>query len=202
MDLFLHSACLPFTWALGFMLFLSLYQIVGMLVGTQLPGSMEVPDLPELPGTGLGSILDWLNLGKVPIIVSLILWTWLFGAIGLIIQNATFTSVGIYLPKLVAVPVAFVGASAVLHWIIPPIARILPKDETSAINEDYVGRTAVITIGVARADLPAEARAQDRFGRNRYLRVVPDKEGESFEQGTEVLIVARKGNIHSAIRKD
>jgi hypothetical protein len=65
-----------------------------------------------------------------------------------------------------------------------------------------VGRTAVITIGVARSDRPAEARTRDRFGRDRYLRIIPDLPDETLASGEEVLIVAKKGIVYTAIRKD
>ncbi|MCC5808075.1 MAG: DUF1449 family protein [Opitutales bacterium] len=202
MELFLHPGCVPFTVALGFLLFLCLYQIGSLVLGLGLPGAVEAPDLPDLPENGLSVCLDWLNLGRVPIIVALILFSWVFAALGLVVQNMLNGALGFMLPVWIAVPAAGAVSLVLMHWLIPPIAAILPKDETSAIDEDYVGRTAVITIGVATAERPAEARARDRFGRDRYLQVIPDLSGESLSAGEEVLIVAKRGRLHTAIRKD
>lgn len=202
MEVFLHPNCVPFTVALGFLLFLCFYQIGGLLFGLGLPGVVDAPDIPDLPQSGLGACLDWLNLGRVPIIVTLILFCWVFAAMGLVLQNMLSASFGFMLPVIVALPLVGAASLALMHWIIPPIARILPQDETSAINEDYVGRTAVITIGVATVDRSAEARTRDRFGRDRYLQIIPDLPEEKLAAGESVLIVAKRGNLHTAIRKN
>jgi hypothetical protein len=197
-----EAANFPYTLALSLMLFLSLYQIGSLLLGLALPGSLDIPDIPDFAQGGLGNILDWLNLGKVPVIVYLILFFWLFGALGFCLQAALSSFGGFYAPAWVGVPVVLSGALTLMHWIVPPLARVLPRDESTAIDEEYVGRTAVITIGTATVEKPAEGRVKDRFGRDRYLRVIPDLVGESFNSGDEVLIVARKGTIYSAIRKE
>lgn len=199
MDFLLLPNCLPFTIALGCLVFLSLYQIGSLVFGLSLPGVLDIPDLPDVEWM---HYLDWLNLGRVPIVVTLMVFFWIFGAVGLILQNVLLSALEWTLPRWIAIPSVAVIAVTSLHWVIPPVARLLPKDETSAIDEDYVGRTAVITIGVARADLPAEARTRDRFGRDRYLQVVPDLPDETLPSGQEVLIVSKRGHLHTAIRKE
>lgn len=42
------------------------------------------------------------------------------------------------------------------------IARILPQDESTAIySEELIGRTAVIILGEAKTNSPAQAKVQD-----------------------------------------
>lgn len=202
MDTFFHPDCLPFTVSLSLMALLCVYQVFSLISGTCLPGSFEAPDVPDLPQKSLGNALDWLNIGKVPVVVSLLLFFWLFGALGLLIQEGLVQVFGGRMPGGLLAMVVAVLSLLVLRQVIPPIAKILPKDETSAIDEDYVGRTAVITIGTATCEMPAEARVKDRFGRDRYIRVVPDIPGDKFPQSSEVLIVSRKGTIYTALHGD
>lgn len=129
MELFLHPGCVPFTVALGFLLFLCLYQIGSLVLGLGLPGAVEAPDLPDLPENGLSVCLDWLNLGRVPIIVALILFSWVFAALGLVVQNMLNGALGFMLPVWIAVPAAGAVSLVLMHWLIPPIAAILPKDD-------------------------------------------------------------------------
>ena len=107
---------------------------------------------------------------------------------------------GSYLPGvLVAIP-AFLAALPVVRAGGAVIARIMPKDESSAVSEDsLVGRAGVVITGTARRGEPAQVRLRDQYGQNHYLMVEPDTD-ESFPSGTEVLLVKRTGARYQAIR--
>jgi hypothetical protein len=80
------------------------------------------------------------------------------------------------------------------------IAHIVPRDETSVVSEQsLVGRVGVVTAGVARRGLAAQARVRDALGRSHYLMVEPDLEDEVFEEGAQVLIVRKAGAFFRCI---
>ena len=71
------------------------------------------------------------------------------------------------------------------------IARIIPKDETTAIHsEDLIGRTAQIILGDAKPNSPAQAKVKDQFGQTHYVLVEPELD-IVFQQGQEVILTQR-----------
>ena len=71
------------------------------------------------------------------------------------------------------------------------IARILPQDESTAIySEELIGRTAVIILGEAKINSPAQAKVQDQFGQTHYVLVEPEQD-EIFTQGQSVVLTQR-----------
>jgi hypothetical protein len=66
----------------------------------------------------------------------------------------------------------------------------MPRDETTAVNPaTFVGRTAQVIGGTARADMPAQARLVDAFGTTHYLLVQPEDAGDVLPMGSQVLLV-------------
>ena len=78
---------------------------------------------------------------------------------------------------------------------------LLPRDETSAVDAaTFVGRTAVVTGGVARAGMPAQARLTDQFGTTHYVLVEPEDAEDTFAAGSLVLLLRQtSGGRFSAI---
>ena len=80
------------------------------------------------------------------------------------------------------------------------LAHIIPRDETSAVSElTLIGRAGVISAGMARQGLAAQARVRDSHGRTHYLMVEPDVEGETFDQGVQILVVRKVGAFYRCI---
>ena len=81
------------------------------------------------------------------------------------------------------------------------VARIMPKDESSAVSEDsLVGRAGVVIVGTARLGEPAQVRLRDTHGQTHYVMAEPDSQDETFPSGTAVLLVMRIGARYRAIR--
>jgi hypothetical protein len=81
------------------------------------------------------------------------------------------------------------------------IARILPRDETTAISQDaLVGRSAVIVLGQARRGSPAQARATDRHGQVHYFMVEPSDDAETLVAGEALFVVSRVGSTYRVTR--
>ena len=78
--------------------------------------------------------------------------------------------------------------------------KILPKDETTAIHiEELIGRTAIIILGDARANSPAQAKVQDQYGHTHYVLVEPAN-GEILKQGQSVILMDKTRNGFQAMK--
>ncbi len=74
------------------------------------------------------------------------------------------------------------------------LARAIPKDETEAVSrETLVGRLGIVTGGVAREGLPAQVRVTDDHGMAHYLLAEPEDAGESYPNGTPIIVVSLDG---------
>ncbi|MEX2381070.1 MAG: YqiJ family protein [Opitutales bacterium] len=203
---------LPFTVALTVMLALAFIEGAGLLVGAGFSHLLDslFPDLdmeiegPNLDGKfGFSKILGWLYIGKVPMLVILIVFLTSFGLIGLLLQSLSESLLGQMLPAVVMAFPALLLSLPVVRVSSRLLASVIPKDETSAVSESsFIGRVAIITIGVARRGLPAQARLRDQHNQPHYVFVEPDIDGEEYSSGTAVLLVRRAGRNFRVIRAD
>lgn len=144
--------------------------------------------------------LGWLGLGQLPLLVLLVVFLALFGVIGLSFQQLMVALTGETLTPWLAAPVAAAAALPATALLARPLARILPRDETTAISLDtLVGRRAVIVTGRAAPGNPARARVRDQFGYDHYVMAEPDNAGQSFGEGEEIILVRRHDHIFRAI---
>jgi hypothetical protein len=210
MSFLFASQNLPFTIALMIMIVIAIMEGTTLFLGAGITNVFDnlVPaidldglDTPELSAqSGMTRFLAWLRIGKVPILITLILFLTIFGLLGLIFQGVLGRTVGFYLPSFLAVVPVFLVTLPILRASHGAVAKIIPRDETYAVSEDtFIGRIAVITAGTATAILAAEARLQDEHGRDHYIMVKPDDPEETFTRGTSVLIVSQDGSYFLAI---
>jgi hypothetical protein len=170
---------------------------VDLDVDADVDADLDAPSGPGLLTRGLG----WLQFGKVPALVLLVLFLTVFGLGGLGLQAIADSILGILLPTAIAVPAALCLSLPVVRVGGGWIAHLIPKDETSAVSSDtFVGRVATIVLGTARASEPTQARLHDEHGRSHYVLVEPDIGDEELSSGTEVLLVRRDGARFRAIR--
>lgn len=75
-----------------------------------------------------------------------------------------------------------------VRFFAKSFAKILPQDETTAIQlNELIGRSAIIVLGEAKLNFPAQARVKDQFGQNHYILVEPEQD-EIFTQGQTVIL--------------
>ena len=75
-----------------------------------------------------------------------------------------------------------------------PLAAVMPKDETTAIElDELVRRDAEIQIGTARAGSPARAKVIDVHGHPHFVMVEPHDQTLALNAGDTVLLVRREG---------
>jgi hypothetical protein len=145
--------------------------------------------------------LGWLHVGAVPVLVVIVLFLTSFALCGFTLQSLVSGLTGYMLPAGLAWIPALAGTLPAVRFTGGRIARWMPKEETSAVSQQtFVGRIAVIVLGVARAGEPAQARLRDEHGRSHYVLVEPDVPGEELASGSEVLIVKLEGARFRAIR--
>lgn len=150
-------------------------------------------------GNLFGSAYDWLNAGRVPLLVLLMAALGVFSVAGLAIQIVAM-HVAAPLPTVVAALLAFLGVIPTTRGVSRMLARFLPRDETYAVEEEaLIGRTGIVTLGPVEADSAGRAKVMDAHGNAHFPRVVAARDGLSIAQGTEVLVVDRVGGTLTVV---
>ncbi|MGH6614251.1 YqiJ family protein [Sphingomonas sp.] len=181
-----------FVSAIVLMLLIGVVQLVGLGHDAHLHGDFEShPDL-----------LSWLGVGRLPMLMLLVVFLATFGVIGLIGQQAIHDSTGALLDPWFAIPAALAAALPVTGLAARGLARILPRDHTTAILlDDLVGETGSIVTGRAAYGSPARARVEDEHGQAHYVMVEPNTPDQVFEEGERILLVRREEQIFRAISR-
>lgn len=149
-----------------------------------------------------GDLLSWLGVGQLPLLMLLVVFLTIFGVAGLILQQAVTDGFGAPLDAWIAVPVVAVASLPLTGVAARGLARILPRDHTTAVPlEVLIGTTAQVITGRATLGSPARARAEDHHGQAHYVMVEPDRSGQVFEEGEQVLLVRREGELFRAISR-
>ena len=204
----------PFSIAALVLIGLTVFEILTLLVGKPISAVLDhaVP-LDSTAGDGFGgkdalagktglfgSAFDWLNLGRVPLFILLIVALAAFSISGLAVQIG-MARVFSPLPTVVAVLVVLVPTAYFTRWLTGAISRIVPRDETYAqASADFVGLVGVVTVGPVRAGVVARARIVDRHGNAHFPRVEPADPAVVIPAGASILVIdARKGVLAVAV---
>ncbi len=146
------------------------------------------------------SLVSLLGLGKVPFIFSFLFFLFAYSAFG---YNAQLLLIDLGLgpaPVWLGSLGAFVMSLPLLRAGNELMARVIPKDETTAVSEQtFVGKLARLTIGTATHARFTEARLEDEHGHTHLVQVFADEEGQSFTAGDQVVIVGRRGNQFTVV---
>lgn len=180
----------PFTIALLLMLLIGAVEALGL-------GGSAV-DL-EMEGGLAADALDWLNVGRLPLLIILVVFLTVFGLAGLFVQQTAIAMLGGMLQWFVAVPAATAVALPGTRLLSRGLAKVLPRDETTAVEIDsLLGRRARIVVGAAARGSPARARVEDRFGHAHFVMVEPVNDGQLTTDDL-LLLTSREGTIFRAV---
>lgn len=169
---------------------------VDMDLDVDIVDSPNYDGFPDMEHGWLSSIFNWLNFGKVPVLILFSAFLLSFGLIGLIGQSIVASILGAPISAYLAAPLAFLVALPITRAFGKKFSKVLPKIETSAIKIDsLIGHAGKITIGTATYDRAAEAKVIDRYGTLHYVRVAPLERGEEIVSGTEVMLAKKEGNV-------
>lgn len=203
---------LPFTLSLAIMLGIALLEGVTTLLGFGL-SSLLGNFFPSIhvntdldPGdiaseSSLGQLLSWINVGRIPIMILLVILLTLFALSGYTVQAVSHGLLGTMLPTLLATLIALSISIPMLRVLGRSLGRIMPTDETEVVSEEtFIGRQAIITLGIAKKGRPARAKFADYYGTTHLIMVEPEDEADSFAEGDVVLLSQRLGSTFSATR--
>lgn len=181
----------PFEVALILLVAVVVIEAVGLVVGLS-PSGWLAHLLPD-DGAGLESLSDswlgWLHVGRLPLLALFVILLTAFVVIGYALLFLAHGLFGALPPAALGATLAAFGAVPALRVVGGWIARITPRDESSAVRlESLIGRVAVVVNGTARQDYPAEARVKNEHGQTMYVRVEPDRPEVVFGPGQAVLL--------------
>ena len=197
---FVILLCFALLEGISLLMGLGISDFLSDLLGLHDGGNVaaDIPDAPEGTSGVAGPLLSWLEIGKVPLLVSLCAYLAAFSIGGMILQQALILT---GLPPLIqpaAAVIAFFAALPALKFANRLLGRCWPQDETSAFAPDLlIGRVGVVTIGTASRARAAEVKVTGPDGRLHYVMCfVRD---DSVPAGGEVLLQSRDeatGNYH------
>jgi hypothetical protein len=148
-------------------------------------------------------LLAWLRAGKVPMLMLVAIFLGIFGVGGLLLQFVCVQfGIGL-LPGLIAALLMFFLAMPFVRVAAKLLGDLLPRDETQVLSQEaLIGRIAVIVIGTAKRGAAAQAKLRDEFRTTHYVMVEPVHDHDEFQQGQEVLLMARSGASYRAVRAE
>jgi hypothetical protein len=156
-------------------------------------GAVHGPDGP------FATAFDWLNAGRVPLLVLMMAAIACFAVAGMVLQILAMHLLA-PLPAAVAVGIAIAAAIPGTRWASRLVSWIIPRDETYVLtDEDLIGRVGIVTLGPVVEGAAARAKIQDKYGNWHFPRIRPGAAGLSIPQGARILIVDRIGGEFTVI---
>jgi hypothetical protein len=191
---------LPFLIAFGALAVIAVLQVTGVADVIEGAGEFDSPDGLEMGGLG-DALTTLLGLGRVPLLIWLAALLFVFAMVGVIGQSVLTSLLGAPLSAGWAALAAGGAALPLNSLAMRPLAAIMPKDETTAIDlDDLVRRDAEIQIGTARAGSPARAKVIDMHGQPHFVMVEPHDQTLALNAGDTVLLVRREGQTFFGVQ--
>jgi hypothetical protein len=157
-------------------------------------------DTPEVESSLLGDALGWLNVGRVPFLILLLIFLAVFSVAGFGLQLFVRGSFGFLLPAIIAAPAALALTLPATRLTSRGLARIMPRDESYATgDDDLIGRIAVVTLGPVTRRTAGKARVSDRHGNTHFVRVRAARRGKRFLSNESVLLVSHRRSLFDVI---
>ena len=199
-DILLAPEVRPFAVAAAIMVVLGGLELLTTLVGlsiSELIGHDVAVDADS--HTGIGGLFLWINAGRVPLLILIILALGVFSIEGFLLQGIAH-AVGTALPAAIAALAAAAGSIPVIRVASRGLARIIPRDETYAVSDaDFVGKVAVVAVGPLDQGLPGRVRLKDVFGNWHTVSARASPDSQALLVGASVLLVDRDARSFVAI---
>jgi len=198
-DILLAPDVRPFAVAAAIMLALGGIELLATLVGFSLSHIGKDIGVETDSESGLGGLFLWINAGRLPLLILIILALGVFSIAGFFLQGLAH-GVGISVPASIAALAAAAGSIPVIRVTSRGIARVIPRDETYAVEEaDFIGHVAEVSIGPLDQGLPGRVRLKDVFGNWHSLVARASPESTPLPVGASVLLVDRDAKSFIAI---
>ena len=199
-DILLAPDVRPFAVAAAIMLALGGIELLAMLVGFsigELFGKEVAVDVDS--GDWLGGLFLWVNAGRLPLLILIVLALGVFAIAGFFLQGLAHGA-GFSIPPLIASLAAVVLSVPAIRVTSRGIARIIPRDETYVIdNDDFVCHVAEVCVGPLDQGLPGRVRLKDVFGNWHTLVARAGPGSAPLPVGASVLLVDRDKKSFIAI---
>ena len=199
-DLLLAPDVRPFAIAAGIMLALGGIELLTTLVGFSISELLGKDFAVEADSdSGLGGMFLWVNAGKLPLLILIILALGMFSIAGFFLQGLAHGA-GLSIPAAIAALAAAALSLPAIRVTSRGIARIIPRDETYAVDDaDFVGKVAEVSVGPLDQGLPGRVRLKDVFGNWHSLVARASPESTPLPVGASVLLVDRDAKSFIAI---
>jgi hypothetical protein len=113
-------------------------------------------------------------------LILIILALGLFSIIGFLLHGVAH-AIGVALPAWIGALAATAGSIPLIRASSRGIARIIPRDESNAVNEaDFIGHVGEVAIGPLDQGLPGRVRLKGVFGNWHSVRAraTADEDGQ------------------------
>jgi hypothetical protein len=199
-DILLAPDVRPFAIAAAIMVTLGGIELLTMIVGFSISELIGKDFALEAEShSAIGGLFLWINAGRLPLLILMILALGVFAIAGFLLQ-AIAHSVGTAVPVTLAALAAAAISLPAIRVTSRGIARIIPRDETYVVDEaDFVGHVAEVSIGPLDQGLPGRVRLKDVFGNWHSLVARASPESTPLPVGASVLLVDRDAKSFIAI---
>jgi hypothetical protein len=191
-DILLAPDVRPFAVAAAIMIALGGIEVLTTMIGlsiSELIGHDISVDADN--HGGLSGLFLWINAGRLPLLILFILILGVFSIEGFLLQGIAHV-LGLVIPVSIVVLAAIGGSLPVIRTTSRGLARIIPRDETYAVNDaDFVGKIATVTVGPLDQGLPGRARLKDVFGNWHTVSARASHDSPDLAVGASVLLVDR-----------
>jgi hypothetical protein len=199
-DILLAPDVRPFAIAAAIMVALGGIELLTTLVGFSISELLGKDFTSEADAdSGLGGLFLWINAGRLPLLILIILALGVFSIAGFFLQGLAH-GVGLSIPVAIAALAAAAFSLPAIRVTSRGIARIIPRDETYAVDQaDFVGHVAEVSVGPLDQGLPGRVRLKDVFGNWHSLVARASPDSAPLPIGASVLLVDRDTKSFIAI---
>ena len=199
-DILLAPDVRPFAISAAIMVTLGGIELLTMIVGFSISELIGKDFALETEShSAIGGLFLWINAGRLPLLILMILALGVFAITGFLLQ-AIAHSVGTAVPVALAALAAFAISLPAIRVTSRGIARIIPRDETYVVDEaDFVGHVGEVSIGPLDQGLPGKVRLKDVFGNWHSVAARASPESTPLPVGASVLLVDRDARSFIAI---
>ena len=199
-DILLAPDVRPFAISAAIMLTLGGIELLTMIVGFSISELIGKDFALETEShSAIGGLFLWINAGRLPLLILMILALGMFAITGFLLQ-AIAHSVGTAVPVALAALAAAAISLPAIRVTSRGIARVIPRDETYVVDEaDFVGHVGEVSIGPLDQGLPGKVRLKDVFGNWHSVAARASPESTPLPVGASVLLVDRDAKCFIAI---
>ena len=199
-DILLAPDVRPFAISAAIMVTLGGIELLTMIVGFSISELIGKDFALETEShSAIGGLFLWINAGRLPLLILMILALGVFAIAGFLLQ-AVAHSFGTAVPVTLAALAAVAISLPAIRVSSRGIARIIPRDETYAVDEaDFVGHVGEVSIGPLDQGLPGKVRLKDVFGNWHSVAARASPESTPLPVGASVLLVDRDARCFIAI---